>query len=499
MADVFDIATRSIPGGYFLSNPPVGRSFANMFDLRLELQGSEQIVWTRERESATLKDALLQMIRRARRKVFIASFRIGDDELFEALFDAVDRLRGSVYIITLVDEKSLAKGHAEIEDDAGADKQALQKQFEPLVQRGLYVRGHNSCHAKFVVVDDEVALISSANLETRAFTVTTEVGVVLRNEQEVGRLARFFARLWHECTWDVQPTIAYKVSERTKTLPPFRAIPKPSTRQCAIWTHDDERYILEAMKGAIQNAKRELLLAAFSSRDMSARRDLLLSEVEQFRKRTNGPVRLLLRSQNHVPAQRRDAEAFTALGCSVFADEVNHAKCVIADNNEAVLFSANFDAQHGLTSGVETGMRLVESRLVQRTYMFFDDLIRAAPIRLVVSPSHAEFQKLAAGWLTQWPTAQTLQVSASDADWKAFTDLGPGRPALFERGTDGRLVLIAGRRRYFLQEGGPNRQARLESAGDAGVDSLTLLEQWLLLKGKQDIVRGVCSGRFVRE
>jgi phosphatidylserine/phosphatidylglycerophosphate/cardiolipin synthase-like enzyme len=499
MADVFDIATRPIPGGYFLSNPPVGRSFANLLDLRYEHHGPERIVWTRDGESSTLKEALLQMIRGARRKIFIASFRIGDNELFEALFAAADRLRGSVYVITLVDPKSLAQGLAELDEGASADKQTLQKQFGPLVERGLYVRGHNSCHAKFVIVDDEIALISSANLETRAFTVTTEVGVVLRNEHEVGRMARFFARLWHECTLDVQPTIAYKVAERSKTQPPFRAIPKSSARQCAIWTHDDERYILDAMKEAIQNAKRELLLASFSSRDMSSNRDLLLSEVERFRKRTNGLVRLLLRAQNHVPSQRRDAEAFTALGCSVFADEVNHAKCVIADRTDAVLFSANFDAQHGLTSGVETGMRLVESRLVQRTYAFFDELIRAAPVRLVASPSHQQIQTLAARWISPWRGPATVPVVVSDAHWKALTGTGAKQPVLFEEDADRQVVVIAGRGRYLLHEGDAHGRRKLEFTGEETKDSSTVFEEWLLSKGKQYVVRGVCTGTFVRD
>ncbi len=498
MADMFDVASRPVSGAYFVRSLAAGTFAASSLETPFDSFASDRLVWTHQGEQSTLKARLLEIIRRARRKIFIASFRIGDEELFEALFDAVDRLRGSVYVITLVDEKSLAKGHAEIEDDAGADKQALQKQFGPLVERGLYVRGHDSCHAKFVIVDDEIALISSANLESSAFTKTSEIGLVLQNKGEVARVAQLFARLWHECTWEVAPSVAYTVAKRAKTTPPFRVIPEPVHRQCAIWTHHTDHGILEASREAIKQAKRDLLLASFSLTDMAAQREILLSEIERFRKRTGGRVRLLVRARNHVFSQRRDAGEFAALGCTVVADDVNHAKCVIADGKEAVLFSANFDAQHGLTSGVEMGVRLVETRLVQRAYAFFDGLIRAAPMRLIVSPSHADLQKLTAGWITQWPAAQTLQVMASDADWKAFTDLGPGRPVLFERGTDGRLVLIVGRRRYFLQEGGPSHQARLESAGDAGVDSSALFEQWLLIKGPQTTVRGLCAGTFVR-
>lgn len=499
MADIFDVASRPVHGAYFINTGPLGQFFADMLDVPDNRHVPERLVWTRQDEHSTLKDALFEMIRGARRKVFIASFRIGDNELFEELFAAADRFCGSVYVITLVDPTSLAKGLAELEEDAGADKQTLQKQFGPLVQRGLYVRGHNSCHAKFVVVDDEIALISSANFEPRAFAVTTEVGLVLRNKHEVQRMARFFARLWHECTWEVAPKVTYSVAERAKTQPPFRAIPKPNSRQCVIWTHDKEHFILDAAKEAIQGANHDLLLASYSSREMSAHRDLLLAELERFRERTDGHARLLLRAQNHVPSQRHDAEAFAALGCSVFADEGNHAKCVIADNTEAVLFSANFDAQHGLTSGVETGMRLVEPRLVRQARAFFEGLLRAAPARLVVSPSHQVLQTLEAKWISPWSGPLTVPVVVSDPHWKALTGTGAKQPILFEHDADGQTVIIAGHGRYLLHDGDAHGRRRLEFTGEETKDSSTIFEEWLLLKGKQDVVRGVCTGAFVRD
>lgn len=506
MPDQFDIASRSVSGAFFVRSRRAGRSFAESRGVApYSLMGSaagnawERLIWTREGERSTLKEALLEMIRRARRKVFIASFRIGDEDLFRELFAAVDRLKGSVYVITLVDEKSLAKGLAEADDDAGIDQQVLQKQFSSLAERGLYVRGHDGCHAKFVVVDDEVALISSANLEPRAFTTTTEIGVVLRDKGEVARVARLFARLWNECTWEVVPSAAYSMAKRVKTQPSFQAIPRPTGRQCAIWTHGAEHHILDAAREVIGRAELDLLLASFSLTGMSANRDLLLTAVEKYRKRTGGRARLLVRARNHVRSQRLDAGEFAALGCEVVGDEVNHAKCVIADSTEALLFSANFDAQHGLVSGVEAGIRLVEPQLVRGATAFFEDLLRAAPMALVVSPSHEALQMLAAAWITPWPEGRALRVEATDADWSALTRLEAGRPVLFERGTDGRLVLIAGQRSFFLHSGGGNRPARIERSGESGIDSSATFEEWLLTKGPSSAVRGVCAATFVRD
>ncbi|MFO0761829.1 MAG: phospholipase D-like domain-containing protein [Byssovorax sp.] len=505
MAEQIDIASRFVSGAFFVLSPRAGAFSSDMLDEALKPrsedgtpQSSDGLVWTREGYRSTLKDALLVMIRNAKRKIFIASFRFGDDELFEELFAAVDRLRGSVYVITLLDEQSLARGLAEADDDDAGDKQALAKRFGPLVERGLYVRGHDSCHAKFIVVDDEIALVSSANLESSAFTRTTEVGVIVREKAEVLRVARLYARLWHECTWEVAPGGAYTVAKRGKTPPSFTTIPQPASRQCALWTHGSVHSILKASRDTILAAERDLLLASFSLEGMADKRDLLLTAVERFRKEKRGRVRLLVRARNHLPSHRRDAAEFAELGCTVLADGVNHAKCVIADGKEAVLFSANFDAKHGLTSGVEAGVRLVEPRLVRGATTFFEMLLRAAPMKLELSPSHRTLQMLAASWARPWPDGSPVNVRVSDADWKALTSLEPGLPVLFEQGTDGRTTLFAGRNVLFLEGSTGTSPARIERGPAGGVDSAATLETWMVAKTPGAWARGFCAATFVR-
>jgi hypothetical protein len=144
-------------------------------------------------------------------------------------------------------------------------------------------------------------------------------------------------------------------------------------------------------------------------------------------------------------------------------------------------------------------VHLVEPRLVQGASAFFEGLLRAAPMTLLVSPSHEALQMLAAAWITPWLEGRTIRVEATDADWNAFARLEVGRPVLFERGTDGRLMLIAGRGIFFLHDGGRDRRARIERAGDSGVDSSAMFEEWLQTKGQSVAVRGVCAATFVRD
>jgi hypothetical protein len=63
-------------------------------------------------------------------------------------------------------------------------------------------------------------------------------------------------------------------------------------------------------------------------------------------------------SRNNMGAHRTDAAVLADLGVRIDADQLNHAKGVIADDAHGALFSANFDAAHGLLDGVEAGVRL---------------------------------------------------------------------------------------------------------------------------------------------
>src|SRR5690348_9785818 len=122
------------------------------------------------RDSPTsLRDAVLDLIRNARRKVFVTSFILGDDELIETLAATARRLTGGVYVISELSEKSLRAGLSELADRSELGQsidqkvEAEKKRFISLVRQGVAVRGHENCHAKFVVVDDEVAWVGSAN------------------------------------------------------------------------------------------------------------------------------------------------------------------------------------------------------------------------------------------------------------------------------------------------------------------------------------------------
>ena len=63
---------------------------------------------------------------------------------------------------------------------------------------GAEIRYNNELHAKMVVIDNSVAIISSANLTKKGLSVNYEAGVCLRDQYVVNKVAQFFNDIWKE-------------------------------------------------------------------------------------------------------------------------------------------------------------------------------------------------------------------------------------------------------------------------------------------------------------
>ena len=109
-------------GAPFEDNPAEPSPYAHRFSYR--------------RSATTIADTAVELVRGARGKIFLASYRIGDEPLLEALYEAVDRLRGGVYVITSWDEKALRKDLPDLAPEETAhDVKAQRKRFDgkPLI------------------------------------------------------------------------------------------------------------------------------------------------------------------------------------------------------------------------------------------------------------------------------------------------------------------------------------------------------------------------------
>jgi phosphatidylserine/phosphatidylglycerophosphate/cardiolipin synthase-like enzyme len=491
--DTIDLGARVVSGGFFVDRPdaPTRTPFPSA---PTGTDDAYRHCFTYVGGGSTIQDELIAMIDGAREKVFVATLYLGDAGVREALVRAADRLRGGVYVVAALDNTGLDKAINETDDITDVDKQIELRNFKEITTRGIYVRGYPGLHAKYVVVDDAVALVSSANLATRAFHQTGENGVVVMAQSDVRRLATLFARLWAHSTFDLPPNrsespVKHRDTGRAPRLPEVSG-------NGPLWTYKPEITVLTAIREVIDSARRDLLLATYSllgvahrlSADKPARPELLLDPVRAAVDR-GVDVRLLLRGRNIGDATRREAATFADAGVRIVPDRLNHAKGVIADSARGALFSANFVPHMGLLGGVEVGMRLDGTSALTEASRYFEHAMAEADMDFTRDPTVAE---LAAGIyadsFTPWPHAAPLVVTASPGNWSALaasTDF-----ALYEAESDRRLTIYCARRRWqFVRK---NDHWSMDSVSDAGQATADTLEKWLGPRYTSTVRRGLC-------
>jgi hypothetical protein len=498
-SSALDLGAGRCTDGFFLLRDAEQRPF-----LPRDLAGSGWRFCATFRDSPTaLRDTVLGLIRSARRKVFVTSFILGDDELIDALATTARRLTGGVYVISELSEKSLKAGLSELADRTELGQsvdqkvEAEKKRFMSLVRQGVAVRGHENCHAKFVVVDDEVAWVGSANLETKAFTLVGEAGVVFDDPRSVATLARLFARMWAVgCRYEL-PSFAdgYQVTVRGCVPMSSVTVPEPVGPGTAsiVWTDDrPHASLLHGIRDVVARAERDLVLATFSLNRMDEHPELVLDPVERAVDR-GVLVRLFVRAMNDRDRHRRQAGLFHDLGVRVVADDRNHAKAAVADQSYGMLFSANLDAEHGLIpgTGIEVGARLDGTSAMPELVRYLDHAMECATREYVPTPTTRQLDDgLATRWQRPWPYGDDITVRCSPHVWQDLAAHAGHGPALWTN-ADGAVELLVGRLRVTLDATGPTAFELRRAAGAAGSAEQELVQWMRSRSGKVD--RGFCT------
>jgi phosphatidylserine/phosphatidylglycerophosphate/cardiolipin synthase-like enzyme len=478
--DTIDLGARVVPGGFFVARPdaPARTRFT---PLAAEDGAGYRHCFTYVGGGSTIHDEMIAMIDSARKKVFVATLYLGDASVREALVRAANRLRGGVYVVAALDNKGLDKAINETDDLEDVDQQIEYRNFKEITTRGIYVRGYPGLHAKYVVIDDAIALVSSANLATRAFHQTGENGVVVTAPAAVRGLATLFARLWARSTFDLPPNrtenqVRHRDTGRAPRLPEVAA-------NGPVWTTEASKTILTALHEVIDSARNDLVLATYSllgiSHPLSAKRparpDLLLDQVRAVADR-GVRVRLLLRGRNIGDATRREATAFADAGVTIVPDRLNHAKGVVADWTRGALFSANFVPHLGLLDGIEVGMRLDGTLALTEAARYFDHAMSEADLAFCRDLTAGELAAgLYANSFSAWPHPGQLAVTADPADWYALsegTDF-----ALYEEESEQRVTIYCERRQWRLIRNG-NCWA-IDKVSRSNRSTAETMERWL--------------------
>ncbi|MDI3284242.1 phospholipase D-like domain-containing protein [Polyangium sp. 15x6] len=397
-----------------------------------------------------IRDALLHLIRGASRKVFFCSFLFGDAQIVDALIEAAERLQGGVYVLTALG-KSLQIDTGELDEEfSGMPAQRRVEQQERHLQNldrmaraGVWLRSARDCHAKLCVVDDEVAVVTSANARRNAYEDNPENGVLVREPAVARELGRLFAHAWLHLTHDESPpgaALDLKGRGGQERRPPaFPALSGSGDLVPVGTVQGIEASIREATLDLIENARRELVIASYSAVSL---RDHVVGRALR-RALERGVKALVVLRPRNLHRDQVDTCGFLFAGVPderlvVLGHDHTHAKAIVADGQRALVWTGNLDGKAGYDSGIEVGVLMKDPVSVSAARSHVIEIARRATHRSIIRPTLHEIaaveRSLAGAWTLSLPSGARPGATALAAMFEReavfWTEIAHGKLAI---------------------------------------------------------------------
>lgn len=159
------------------------------------------IVTTPKEASETVYGEISRELSKAKREVLICSPWI--TYIVDELSNFKKKI--NIKIITRLIKEDIDKGVTDL------DKfRVLKKDF------GAEIRYNNDLHAKMMIIDNSIAIISSANLTKKGLSVNYEAGVCLKDKNMIRKITLFFDDVWKESKPLTEQAIKNVLSNKKK-------------------------------------------------------------------------------------------------------------------------------------------------------------------------------------------------------------------------------------------------------------------------------------------
>lgn len=161
--------------------------------------------------------SLLEAINSAKVSIYITSpYFIPDESLMDALIIAI---KGGLDVKILIPGKS----------DSKIVNAAASAYYTELLQVGAKIYRYNKgfVHAKTMVIDDDLAIVGSANMDYRSFDLNFEVNAIVYSKKIAAQLTRAFendlcvSELINAKTWLNRPKYVHLWEKIVRLLSPF--------------------------------------------------------------------------------------------------------------------------------------------------------------------------------------------------------------------------------------------------------------------------------------
>lgn len=362
-APTIQLGQQRVPGVLFMRDkaPPSGIKY-QVQDTR---RGDIVHVSTDDfSKAAHIRELLIAQIGAASHKVLFCSFLFADDDIVQALCEAAERLHGGVYILTALG-KHLRAEVLELDEeiDAQTAKQRERAQrhdnhLRQLAHSGAWLRSAEDCHAKFCVVDDTCAIITSANSTKEAYESNPEDGLALHQPFVAHEFSRLFSYIWLQLTTlESLPGASLDVhSLPARPILPWQALSSVGDTHAVTTLRQYEASLLDAAVQVIDHARSHLMIATYSFMGMEHHP---VGAALQRALARGVAIDLLVQPRNHIEAQRASLAWLLGLGpkqVRIHGHRRTHTKSIVADDQVVLLWTGNLDARHGWDDGIEVGV-----------------------------------------------------------------------------------------------------------------------------------------------
>jgi phosphatidylserine/phosphatidylglycerophosphate/cardiolipin synthase-like enzyme len=244
--------------------------------------------------------------------------------------------------------------------------------LDDLRRNGAHCHFLDELHAKFIIVDGEKGLLMSANYSRNSLDRNIETGILLKAD-ETKEMEYVFDKLYTNA--DIQSFEYHKDKKRvrrnTNLIPEDTfdcinsnlrlTISSPETYKRKARTNLAECHvttIYESIVSIINRAKVFVFIVTWHFRSLELLPDFLKA-IQNAQKRN---VKVYLYSNSYGESQSLNdslmaIKQLEEMGCESHGDDNNHSKCVI-NEEEGIIFTANIDGVHGMTTGFEVGCML---------------------------------------------------------------------------------------------------------------------------------------------
>lgn len=337
-----------------------------------------------------IRDRLLIGIADAKEKILFASYLFADDLIVEALCAAARKLRGGVYVLTALGNHIKKQRDIEEIDEKEAERsERHHEHLRRLAEAGVWLRSTEDCHAKFMVVDDALAVVTSANATQDAYERNPEDGVASTDTTVARELGGFFAHVWlNLASLESLPGPHLDVrSVQARKAPPWRGLKIAGSIHVVATMRRAETSLLGAAIEVIDGAKQRLIVATYSFSGIETHS---LGAALQRALERKVSIDLLVRPRNHLLAQRKTCSWLKRQAperVRIFGHRLTHTKSIVADDRDALLWTGNLEAAHGWDSGIEVGVRMKDAGCASAISGWVQDVMARSSYIGVDAPS----------------------------------------------------------------------------------------------------------------